>query len=103
MSYEEALVALADPSRRAILERLRQGAASVGELASGLPISQPAVSQHLRVLRDAELVVPRKEGARRIYRLRGEGLSELREYVESFWDDVLKAFEEPREHGEESE
>ncbi len=100
MTYEQALAALADPTRRAILQRLRRGPASVGELARGLPVSQPAVSRHLRVLREANLVVARREGARRIYRLGGRGLSELRAYVESFWDDVLEAFREPTEHGE---
>lgn len=92
MTYLKPLNALADPSRQAIFERLRQRPCSVGELAAQLPISQPAVSQHLRVLRDAGLVEGRRQGARRIYSLRPQGVAELRAYVESLWDDVLAAF-----------
>ena len=94
MTYERALHALADPTRRAILDSLRRGSAAVGELAAALPVSQPAVSQHLRVLREARLVELRREGARHIYSLDGEGLAEVRAYVESFWDDVLAAFQD---------
>lgn len=92
MSYESVLNALSDPTRRALFERLREAPCSVGELAREFPISQPAVSQHLRVLREARLVEPQREGARRIYRVSGSGLSELRAYLESFWDGVLTAF-----------
>lgn len=92
MSYANALDAIAQPTRRAILERLRRGPASVTQLAVDLPISQPAVSQHLRVLREANLVAARRDGARRIYGLNGDGFEELRAYVESFWDGVLSAY-----------
>jgi DNA-binding transcriptional ArsR family regulator len=84
--------ALGDPTRRAILERLRGGAKAVGELAEGLPVSRPAVSQHLRVLEDAGLVVARKQGTRRLYRLDPDGLDELRAALDSFWSDALAAF-----------
>jgi DNA-binding transcriptional ArsR family regulator len=84
--------ALGDPTRRAVFERLRRGPSSVGELAAELPVSRPAVSQHLRVLKEAGLVSERKNGTRRIYRIEPVGLAELREYVESFWDDALAAF-----------
>lgn len=86
------LDALGDPTRRAIFERLRRGPAAVGELARGLPVSRPAVSQHLRVLREAGLVRDRPSGARRVYSVAPEGLAELRAYVEGFWADALDAF-----------
>jgi DNA-binding transcriptional ArsR family regulator len=102
MAYGEAITALADPTRRAVFERLRDGARPVGEIARELPVSRPAVSQHLRVLKDAGLVRERREGTRNFYSLNGDGLAELREYVEAFWDDALKAFKEEveREKGE---
>jgi DNA-binding transcriptional ArsR family regulator len=84
--------ALADPTRRAIFERLRGGPRPVGELARGLPVSRPAVSQHLRVLKEAGLVTERKEGTRRLYRVDPSGLGELRAYFEEFWTDALAAF-----------
>jgi len=84
--------ALADPTRRQLFEHLRQGPCSVTELISIVPISQPAVSQHLRVLREAQLVKVEKRGQQRIYRLNPVGLAQLRQYVESLWDDVLRAF-----------
>jgi DNA-binding transcriptional ArsR family regulator len=84
--------ALGDPTRRAILERLRGGAKAVGELAEDLPVSRPAVSQHLRVLEDAGLVVARKHGTRRLYRLDPDGLDELRAALDLFWSDALAAF-----------
>jgi DNA-binding transcriptional ArsR family regulator len=89
--------ALGDPTRRLLFERLRQGACSVTELMSVAPISQPAVSQHLKVLRDARLVRVEKRGKQRIYYLNPAGLAELREYVEGLWDDVLRAFGEEAE------
>ncbi len=92
MAYQLVLSALSDPTRQALLERLREGPLSVGELARRLPVSQPAVSQHLRVLREAGLVTLRKDGARRIYSLDPTGLDELRAYVESFWSTVLDAY-----------
>lgn len=93
MAYAIGLDALGDPTRRAIFERLRRGPRSVGELAEGLPVSRPAVSQHLRVLRKAGLVTERREGTRRLYRVEFDGVAELRDYFESFWADVLAAFE----------
>lgn len=92
MAYQLVLSALSDPTRQALLERLRERPHSVGELAHRLPVSQPAVSQHLRVLREARLVTLCKDGARRIYSLDPTGLNELRVYVESFWSGVLDAY-----------
>lgn len=94
MAYQQALQALADPTRRAVLERLRDGPTPVGELAAGLPVTRPAVSQHLKVLKDAGLVRERKSGTRRIYSVEVEGLAELRRYLDTFWGDVLHAFQE---------
>ncbi len=94
MGYDKALEALVDPTRRALFERLRETPSSVGELADEFPISQPAVSQHLRVLREAELVRVTRQGTRRIYQVNDRGLSALRAYLDSFWQDVLTAFEE---------
>jgi DNA-binding transcriptional ArsR family regulator len=93
MAYERAIAALADPTRRAIFERLRRGAQPVGQLADGLHVSRPAVSQHLKVLQGAGLVRARAEGTRRIYRVEIEGLRELRQYLEGFWDDILAAYQ----------
>jgi DNA-binding transcriptional ArsR family regulator len=90
--YEEALAALAHPTRRKLLEQLRQRPHSVGELAVCLCISQPGISQHLQVLRRANLVCERREGVRHYYSASPEGLAELRRYVESLWDDVLQAY-----------
>ncbi|MBL8900968.1 MAG: winged helix-turn-helix transcriptional regulator [Planctomycetes bacterium] len=92
MAYAEVLTALADPTRRGLFEKLRRRPHTVGELAEIAGISQPAVSQHLRVLDAARLVVHEAEGTRRYYRASQAGLAELREYVESLWDDVLTAF-----------
>ena len=93
VTYETAMDALGDGTRRLILERLRGGPRAVGELAADLPVSRPAVSQHLRVLKEAGLVTERKNGTRRLYRVDTDGLSEVRDYLESFWTDVLAAFE----------
>ena len=84
--------ALGDPTRRAIFERLRRGPQAVGELARGLPISRPAVSQHLRVLKDARLVTDRADGARRIYRVDPDGLAEVRSWLDAMWDEALADF-----------
>jgi DNA-binding transcriptional ArsR family regulator len=92
MAYANALAVLADPTRRKVLERLRAGSRPVNVLAAGLPVSRPAVSQHLRALREAGLVEERSEGARRIYSLRREGLMELRDWLDTFWDGALAAF-----------
>lgn len=92
MTYEQALAALADPTRRQLFESVRRQDVTVGELAASLHITQPAASQHLRILREANLVTERRDGARRYYRPNPEGLAELREYVESLWDDALAAY-----------
>ena len=95
-----ALDALGDPTRRAICERLAQRPAAVGELAGDLPISRPAVSQHLKVLKDARLVTDRRDGNRRIYQLHPEGVEALRDYLDRFWGTALSRFAEasrPRE------
>jgi DNA-binding transcriptional ArsR family regulator len=84
--------ALGDRTRRAIFERLRSGPLSVGELAVELPVSRPAVSQHLRVLKEAGLVAERRNGTRRIYRVDPDGLGELRDYFDDFWNEALAAF-----------
>lgn len=86
------MVALADPTRRLLFERLRSRPHTVGELARIAKIQQPSVSQHLRVLRGARLVRDRREGTRRYYSASQEGLAELRRYVERMWDDVLAAY-----------
>ena len=92
MTYATTLTALADPTRRALYERVRRRPQAVGELARALDVSQPAVSQHLKVLRSARLVRVRHEGTRRIYSADAEGLAELRRYVDQMWDDVLAAY-----------
>jgi DNA-binding transcriptional ArsR family regulator len=84
--------ALGDPTRRAIFERLADRPRAVGELAGELPVSRPAVSQHLKVLKDAQLVVDRKVGTRRIYQLDPDGLSALRGYLDHFWDQALAGY-----------
>jgi DNA-binding transcriptional ArsR family regulator len=86
------LNALGDPTRRAIFERLGEGPRAVGELAAELPVSRPAVSQHLKVLKDAGLVVDRQVGNRRLYQLDPNGVGALRAYVDRFWDVALAAF-----------
>lgn len=88
----DALTALADPTRRAIFERLADGPRAVGEIAADLPVSRPAVSQHLRVLKGAGLVSDRADGTRRIYQLDPDGLGALRAYLERFWTQSLAAY-----------
>jgi DNA-binding transcriptional ArsR family regulator len=92
MSYDAALTALADPTRRAVFERLRAGPASVQEIANGLPVSRPAVSQHLKALREAGLVRDEPRGTARIYRIHAPGLRALRDWIEGFWDEALDSF-----------
>jgi DNA-binding transcriptional ArsR family regulator len=92
MAYGNTLAVLADPTRREVFERLRGGPRPVNVLAAGLPVSRPAVSQHLKILKDAGLVEERSEGVRRIYSVRREGLAELRAWLDSFWGDALDAF-----------
>jgi DNA-binding transcriptional ArsR family regulator len=84
---------LGDPTRRAIFELLARRPRAVGELATELPISRPAVSQHLKVLKDAGLVVDRAEGTRRVYRLNPDGVAALRAYLDRIWEDALTAFQ----------
>ena len=98
MTYQHAapsaLAALADPTRRAIFERLAVRPSAVGVLASGLPVSRPAVSQHLRVLRDAGLVAESADGTRRIYRIDPRGIAAMREWLEELWSAALDAFKD---------
>ena len=99
-TYEsDTLGVLGDPTRRAILERLRGGPLSVAEIARDLPVSRPAVSQHLRVLKEAGLVSERRSGTRRLYRLDLNGLATLRAYLDSFWEEALAAFKVATEDG----
>jgi len=88
----DGLAALGDPTRRSIFEQLAEGPSSVGALAAGLPVSRPAVSQHLKVLTGAGLVNARAEGTRRIYELDPQGLAGLRDYLDGFWNRSLAAF-----------
>ncbi|MEL7180735.1 MAG: metalloregulator ArsR/SmtB family transcription factor [Pseudomonadota bacterium] len=92
MSYEDAITALADPTRRVIIDRLRSGALPVGAIAKGMTISRPAVSQHLRVLSDAGLLTVTPVGNRRVYAIAPEGVAGLRAYLDTLWDDALAAF-----------
>src|ERR1700680_1867145 len=92
MAYGTVMMALADPTRRALFERLRSRAHTVGELARIARIRQPSVSQHLRVLRGARLVRDRREGTRRYYSASQEGLAEARRYGERMWDNAVTAF-----------
>jgi DNA-binding transcriptional ArsR family regulator len=95
------LTALGDPTRRAIFERLADRPRAVGELARELPVSRPAVSQHLRVLKDAGLVIDRPAGARRIYQLDPDGVGALRTYLDQFWSRALAAYKEAVEKRDE--
>jgi len=92
MTYRNAMDALGDRTRRAIFEQLRSGPRAVGEIANELPVSRPAVSQHLRVLKEAGLVAERREGTRRLYRVDPDALGELRDYFDDFWSEALAAF-----------
>lgn len=97
-TYQEAqLDALGDPTRRAILARLLAGPLAVGELASHFPVSRPAISQHLRILKDANLVLDRPQGNRRLYALNPEGFDSLRDYFDQFWSLALDAFKRKAE------
>jgi DNA-binding transcriptional ArsR family regulator len=90
--YEKAFAALADPSRRRVFERLRAGPLPVGAIAKDMPVSRPAVSQHLKVLKEAGLVTDHAMGTRRIYAIDPRGLAALRSWLDQFWGDVLLAF-----------
>ena len=95
-----AIAALADPTRRQVFERLRHGPQPVGMLARGLPVSRPAVSQHLAVLKSAGLVTDRAEGTRRVYQIDPHGLGAIRAWLDQFWDEALLAFKQEAERNE---
>ncbi len=92
MSYGNALKSIGSDARRTILEKLRAGPQSVGVIAKGLPMSRPAVSQHLKVLKDAGMIKDRAEGTRRVYYIDPHGLGELRRWLNEFWDGALESF-----------
>jgi DNA-binding transcriptional ArsR family regulator len=102
MSHAKALNCLGDPTRREVLERLRAGPLSVGEIARTMPVSRPAVSQHLAQLKHAGLVMDRPIGTRRVYQIDPRGLSTIRIWLDQFWDRALASFKEQleREPGE---
>jgi DNA-binding transcriptional ArsR family regulator len=93
----DGFAALADPTRRKIFERLARSALAVSEVAEGLPISRPAVSQHLKVLKDAGLVTDTRDGTRRLYRVDPRGVEAMRTYLDRFWDRALAAFKDAAE------
>src|ERR1700690_3276428 len=97
MAYGNALSALADPTRRHVMDSLRYGPRAVGDIARGMPVSRPAVSQHLKVLKEAGLVTDRAEGTRRVYYIDPNGLAALRAWLDQFWDQALAAFQEEAE------
>jgi DNA-binding transcriptional ArsR family regulator len=102
MAYHvDGLTALGDPTRRVIFERLADRPLAVGELARELPVSRPAVSQHLKVLKEAGLVIDRRAGSRRIYQLDPDGVGALRAYLDRFWNRALTAFKAAVEQGDE--
>ena len=92
MAYDK-FAALGDPSRRAVFERLKSGPAAVVDIARGMPVSRPAVSQHLKALKDAGLVADRAAGARRIYFIDPNGLGAVRRWLDQFWDEALAAYQ----------
>jgi DNA-binding transcriptional ArsR family regulator len=97
MTYGNALSALADPTRRKVMESLRAGPRAVGDIARGMTVSRPAVSQHLKVLKEAGLVTDRSEGTRRVYYLDPAGLAALRAWLDQMWDQALDAFKNEAE------
>ena len=101
MAYQNAFAALSDPTRRAVFERLADGPQPVGRIARGMPVSRPAVSQHLKVLKEAGLVRETRDGTRRIYEIDPKGLGQLRRWLDQFWDDALEAFRAEAERDEE--
>jgi DNA-binding transcriptional ArsR family regulator len=100
MAYQCALVALSDPTRRQVFEQLRRGPLSVGKIAAQMPVSRPAVSQHLGVLKRAGLVADRAEGTRRVYYIDPQGLAAIRTWLDQFWDGALATFKVELEKGE---
>lgn len=106
MTYKQkAFAALADPTRRQVFERLGGGPAAVGDIASGLPVSRPAVSQHLKVLKEAGLVIDRPDGTRRVYQIDPKGLGTMRAWLDQFWTVAIDAYaaEVERQVSEEKE
>jgi DNA-binding transcriptional ArsR family regulator len=104
MAYQaDGFTALADPTRRAIFERIADRPSAVREIADELPVSRPAVSQHLKVLKDAGLVVDRADGNRRIYQLDPDGVDALRAYLDQFWNQALRAFKAAAERKDEEQ
>jgi DNA-binding transcriptional ArsR family regulator len=93
MTYDKAFAALADPTRRQIFDRLRAGPRPVSSLAAGMAVSRPAVSQHLKILKQAGLVRDEADGARRLYRIDRDGLAGMRAWLDRFWDTALDAFQ----------
>jgi DNA-binding transcriptional ArsR family regulator len=100
MTYTSALAALADPTRRAVFEALREGPRPVGAIAAGVPVSRPAVSQHLKALKQAGLVRDRPEGTRRVYYIDPDGLGPLRRWLDEFWTEALDAFKREAERSD---
>jgi DNA-binding transcriptional ArsR family regulator len=100
-AYNSALQALGDPTRLAVFEQIARRPRAVGELAQELPVTRPAVSQHLKVLKEAGLVTDRAEGARRIYHVNPSGVEAIRHWLDGFWDEALAAFKKAAEPGEE--
>jgi len=103
MTYGTSFAALADPTRRSVMESLRSGPRAVGEIARGMPVSRPAVSQHLKVLKEAGLVTDRAEGTRRVYYLDPKGLAALRSWLDQFWNQALADFQREAEKSFEGE
>ena len=103
MAYDNALAALADPTRRRIFERLKSGPQAVGAIARRMPVSRPAVSQHLKVLKEAGLVADRPDGTRRVYYIDPHGLGALRAWLDQFWAVALEAFKAELEREEDTD
>lgn len=100
MAYGMKIEALAVPTRRAVFERLAAGPSSVGALAAGMPVSRPAVSQHLKALKEAGLVVEERRGVQRIYSVDPKSVAELRDYFDRFWDVALESYRRSLEGGD---
>ncbi|MES1156997.1 MAG: metalloregulator ArsR/SmtB family transcription factor [Alphaproteobacteria bacterium] len=100
MAYQKVLAVLADPTRRAVFEQLRAGPRSVRQLADVMPVSRPAVSQHLKALKEADLVRDEPRGTARIYSIHTPGLADLRSWLDSFWGDALESFKTYAEKSE---
>jgi DNA-binding transcriptional ArsR family regulator len=103
MAYQKTFAALADPTRRAVFERLAERPRAVGALAKELPVSRPAVSQHLKILKEAGLVTDQADGASRVYHIDPKGLGQMRAWLDRFWDVALAAFQAEVEREDEKE